>query len=107
MIYRDDDSQRHLLDADRRRQSGLRTSTIAHDDDSDEETHESRRLMGSSSGAGPSRLSMADDTPRQSFDYGQGSGGAYQAVPMRQSVDLPMGAGAPKRGDFKDPWGGN
>jgi len=26
-------------------------------------------------------------------------------VPMRQSVDLPMGAGAPQRGDFKDPWG--
>jgi len=51
-----------------------------------------------------------DDTPRQSFDYGQasGSGSGYKAVPMRQSVELPIGAGTPRKpgaqDPFTDPW---
>ncbi|KAG8898599.1 hypothetical protein FRC01_010852 [Tulasnella sp. 417] len=110
MIYRDDDSQRQLLD--QKRQSRLRQSVAADDeDDSDEETAQGRRLLG---GAGPSgmasrdsfaqsRLSLADDTPRGSFDYGHAgssNAGGYAAVPLRQSMDQ-----QPKGGNFKDPWG--
>jgi len=89
-----------------------------HDDDSDEDNAQKKGLLYGPSGGrgvyGPaasrdgfaqSRLSLDQETPRQSLDYGQASGGAYSSVPMRQSVDLPAGASAPKRGDFKDPWG--
>ncbi|KAG8892443.1 hypothetical protein FRB99_002709, partial [Tulasnella sp. 403] len=110
MIYRDDDSQRHLLGGRRStdgyessmRQSRLRESVIVEDEDSDEERAQGKAFLSKS--AAQSRLSFDQETPRQSFDYGQASGSTYSAVPMRQSVDLPMGAGAPKRGDFKDPW---
>ncbi|KAG8896083.1 hypothetical protein FRC00_006515 [Tulasnella sp. 408] len=110
MIYRDDDSQRQLLD--NKRQSRLRQSVAMDDEeDSDEESAQAKRLLG---GAGPSgmqsrdsfaqsRLSLADDTPRGSFDYGHaGSSGAggYAAVPLRSSMDQ-----QPKGGNFKDPWG--
>ncbi|KIO25067.1 hypothetical protein M407DRAFT_244210 [Tulasnella calospora MUT 4182] len=110
MIYRDDDSQRQLLD--NKRQSRLRQSVAMDDEeDSDEETAQGKRLLG---GPGPSgmqsresfsqsRLSLADDTPRGSFDYGHAgssNAGGYAAVPLRQSMDQ-----QPKGGNFKDPWG--
>lgn len=108
MIYRDDESQRHLLDANKRH-SRLRNSVAAEDDESsDEESAQAKRLLGG--GAGPSRdsfsqsrLSLGDETPRGSFDYGQpgGSGSGYAAVPLRGSMDVPPGKG----GNFKDPWG--
>lgn len=111
MIYRDDDSQRQLMDSNKRA-SRLRNSVAVDDeDDSDEETAQGKRLLG---GPGPSgmqsresfsqsRLSLGDDTPRGSFDYGHasGSGSGYAAVPLRGSMDVPQG-----KGGFKDPWGG-
>ncbi|KAG8886398.1 hypothetical protein FRB97_004933 [Tulasnella sp. 331] len=117
MIYRDDDSQRNLLDSNRRmsteggfsRRSHLRNSVVADqdDDDDDEDRAQGRGLLGA---YGASRDSLGEqETPRQSFDYGQpsGSGAGYSAVPMRQSVDLPMGAGVPRRPGqepYKDPF---
>lgn len=114
MIYHDDDSQRKLIGSRRMstdnfsRRSALRNSVVPEDDDSDEERAQGKGLLGP---YGASRDSFADETPRQSFDYGQasGSGGGYNSVPMRQSVDLPMGAGTPRRPNqqgspFKDPW---
>jgi len=116
MIYRDDDSGRGLVGNRRMstenfsRRSALRNSVIAEDEDSDEERAQGRGLLNPYA----SRDSLADDTPRQSFDYGQasGSGGGYNAVPMRQSVELPIGAGTPRRpgqqdSPFKDPWENN
>lgn len=119
MIYRDDDSGRQLIGGRRQastdnfsRRSALRNSVIAEDEDSDEERAQGRGLLNP---YGASRDSLADETPRQSFDYGQPSGsgsGGYNSVPMRQSVDLPMGAGTPRRPGqqetpFKDPWENN
>lgn len=108
MIYRDDDSQRNLLDPNSRRMSSdnvsrrshLRNSVIAdHDDDDDDEDRAQGRGMLGAYGASRDSLAVDQETPRQSFDYGQpsGSGSGYNAVPMRQSVDLPMGAGVPRR----------
>jgi len=75
---------------------------IFEDDDSDEERAQGKGLLGAPQGF-VSRDSL-DQPPRQSFDYGQGSSSSYNPVPMRGSVDLPVGAGAPKRSEFKDPW---
>ncbi|KAG8984101.1 hypothetical protein FRB90_005568 [Tulasnella sp. 427] len=108
LIYRDDESQRHLLDASKR-QSRLRNSVaMDDDDDSDEETAQGRRLLAGEAGPSglasresfnQSRLSLGDETPRGSFDYAHASGsGGYAAVPVRSSMDAPRG------GNFKDPW---
>ncbi|KAG9039901.1 hypothetical protein FRB95_004373 [Tulasnella sp. JGI-2019a] len=115
MIYRDDDSQRGLMDSNRRmstdhsRRSHLRNSMIAEDDeDEDENRAQNRGLLAP---YGESRENFDQETPRQSYDYGQpsGSGSGYNAVPMRQSVDLPIGAGTPGRpgqGPYNDPFSG-
>ena len=119
MVYHDDESERHLMDSDRRRASRLRESTVFDaEDDSDDETAQKKGLLQSGGRAGPSgargiygaaasrdsfgsRASL-DQTPRQSVDYGGPGRGPYQAVGARPSLDLPPGA---KMGEFKDPWG--
>jgi len=118
--YRDDDSQRHLLGRTTSnegysssvnvRNSRLRHSVAADDSDSDEEKAQSKNLLAGrdSQDFSQSRQSFDFDTPRQSQDYGGQAGsssrGGYDAVPMRQSVDLPIGASMPQKSPFKDPW---
>ncbi|KAG8921964.1 hypothetical protein FRC02_012230 [Tulasnella sp. 418] len=110
LVYSDDTSQRHLLG--NRRASQLRESVIFdEEDESDEERAQGRKLL-----SGENYASSSRDTPRQSMDHGEresfdysqpamgGQSGGYGAVPTRESMDLPYGASAPRRGEFKDPW---